>query len=169
MPGVSIATNGLPSSSNRTSTLSRVVPGTSLTIIRGALTSVLMNVLLPTLRRPTIATFISGSVPPSAASSSSRRRQLRDDHVEQHGPIAILHRADAERLARAEPVELVGLHVEVLVVGLVGDQNDRHVHRAQAAGDVLIERQHALAGVDDEQDHVGRVDGQVDLVFDVLA
>jgi hypothetical protein len=74
MPGVSIATNDLPSSSNRTSTLSRVVPGTSLTIIRGALTSVLMNVLLPTLRRPTIATFISG--PPRLAASSQQRRQL---------------------------------------------------------------------------------------------
>ena len=61
MPGVSMATNALPSSSNRTSTLSRVVPGISLTIIRSAWASVLTNVLLPTLRRPTIATFISGS------------------------------------------------------------------------------------------------------------
>ena len=60
-PGVSIAMNDLPSSSNRTSTLSRVVPATSLTIIRSAWASVLTNVLLPTFRRPTIATFIIGS------------------------------------------------------------------------------------------------------------
>ena len=99
MPGVSIATNGLPSSSNRTSTLSRVVPGTSLTIIRSAWTSVLMNVLLPTLRRPTMATFISGS-PLSAASSVERRRQLRDDHVQQHRPVAILQRADRAAACR---------------------------------------------------------------------
>jgi hypothetical protein len=59
--GVSIATNVLPSSSNCTSTLSRVVPGISLTIIRSALASVLTKVLLPTFRRPTIATFIFGS------------------------------------------------------------------------------------------------------------
>ena len=72
-------------------------------------------------------------------------------------------------LPRAEPVEFVGLRVEVLGVGLVGDQNNRHLDGAQAAGDFLIERQHALAGIDDEQDHVGRVDGEVDLVFDVLA
>ncbi len=60
-PGVSMAMNALPSSSKRTSTLSRVVPGTSLTIIRSAWASVLTNVLLPVLRRPTMATFISGS------------------------------------------------------------------------------------------------------------
>ena len=54
-----------------------------------------------------------------------------------------------------------------LVVGLVGDQDDRHVHRAQPAGDVLVERQHAFAGVDDEQNHRGRIDRQIDLVLDV--
>ena len=41
------------------------------------------------------------------------------------------------------------------------------MHRAQPAGNVLVERQHALAGIDDEQNHVGRVDRQVDLLFDV--
>ena len=40
----------------------RVVPATSLTIIRSDSTSVLMNVLLPTFRRPTMANFISGSL-----------------------------------------------------------------------------------------------------------
>ena len=81
-----MAMNALPSSSNRTSTLSRVVPGISLTIIRSAWASVLTNVLLPVLRRPTIATFISGSAPGcvvaspaaaargSCASSSARLR-----------------------------------------------------------------------------------------------
>ena len=59
-PGVSMAMNALPSSSKRTSTLSRVVPGTSLTIIRSAWASVLTSVLLPTFRRPTMATFITG-------------------------------------------------------------------------------------------------------------
>ena len=41
------------------------------------------------------------------------------------------------------------------------------LHRPQPAGHVLVERQHAFARVDDEQNHVGRVDRQVDLVFDV--
>ena len=61
-PGVSMAMNVLPSSSNRTSTLSRVVPGISLTITRSAWVSVLMNVLFPVLRRPQIAIFITGHV-----------------------------------------------------------------------------------------------------------
>ena len=70
----------LPSSSKRTSTLSRVVPGTSLTIIRSAWASVLTNVLLPTLRRPTIATFITGSsarASSSSASAAAARRSRR--------------------------------------------------------------------------------------------
>ena len=89
-PGVSIAMNSLPSSSKRTSTLSRVVPGTSLTIIRSAFASVLTNVLLPTLRRPTIATFITGS---STDCSSGDRRQALHNHLDQLIAIAVGLRA----------------------------------------------------------------------------
>ena len=88
-PGVSMAMNVLPSSSNRTSTLSRVVPGTSLTIIRSALASVLTNVLLPTLRRPTIATFIAGSV--AAAASHHFGGSLAMNRVQQLALAAVLH------------------------------------------------------------------------------
>ena len=77
---MSMAMKVLPSSSKRTSTLSRVVPGTSLTIIRSALASVLTNVLLPTLRRPTMATFISGRRR-LVRFVVERRRQLGHDHV----------------------------------------------------------------------------------------
>ncbi len=80
-PGVSMARNALPSSSKRTSTLSRVVPGTSLTIIRSAWASVLTNVLLPTFRRPTMATFITGSS--TACILRRRRRQALADRVQQ--------------------------------------------------------------------------------------
>src|SRR5947208_2415558 len=66
-PAVSMATNPFPSRSNRTSTLSRVVPATSDTIIRSALARLLMNVLLPTFRRPTMASFRLTSVGRSAA------------------------------------------------------------------------------------------------------
>ena len=59
-PAVSMAMNALPSRSKRTSTLSRVVPGTSLTIMRSLWARQLMKVLLPVLRRPTMASF-SGS------------------------------------------------------------------------------------------------------------
>ena len=55
-----MAMNALPSRSKRTSTLSRVVPGTSLTIMRSLWARLLMNVLLPVLRRPTMASFSAG-------------------------------------------------------------------------------------------------------------
>src|SRR5438270_1621867 len=48
-PAVSMATNTLPSRSKRTSTLSRVVPATSLTIMRSSWARALMKVLLPVL------------------------------------------------------------------------------------------------------------------------
>ena len=85
-----MATNDLPSSSNRTSTLSRVVPGTSLTIIRSAWASVLTNVLLPTLRRPTMATFITGSSTSCSLWLVDLGQPL-DDHVQQHCAAAVLH------------------------------------------------------------------------------
>ncbi len=45
----------------RTSTLSRVVPGTSETITRSAPARLLMKVLLPALRRPTVAIISAAS------------------------------------------------------------------------------------------------------------
>ncbi len=50
---------------------------------------------------------------------------------------------------------------------LVGDEQHRLVDAAQAAGDLLVEGHQAVAGIDDEQDQVGLVDGDVDLAFDV--
>ena len=51
-----------PSRSKRTSTLSRVVPGTSLTMMRSLSARLLMKVLLPVLRRPTMASFTAGHI-----------------------------------------------------------------------------------------------------------
>ena len=64
----------MPSRSKRTSTLSRVVPGTSLTIIRSLSARLLMNVLLPVLRRPTMASFRAGSFGASSTASGGGRR-----------------------------------------------------------------------------------------------
>ena len=52
-------------------------------------------------------------------------------------------------------------------VALVGDADDRLVDGAQPLGDFLVERRQAGAGIDDEQDDVGLVDGDLDLPFDV--
>ena len=76
-PAVSMARNTLPSRSKRTSTLSRVVPGTSLTIMRSLSARQLMNVLLPVLRRPTTASFIAISFGASMLSAAGRRWRMR--------------------------------------------------------------------------------------------
>ena len=167
-PGVSMAMNALPSSSKRTSTLSRVVPGTSLTIIRSAWASVLTNVLLPVLRRPTMATFITGSSATSRSLPSGGGQSL-DDRLQaaRRGcDSAVVLMAD--QLAAAELVELVGLGVELAVVGLVGHADDRHVDVAQPSATSWSSGIRPVAGIDDEQDDVGRVDGRVDLLFDLL-
>ena len=114
-----MARNDLPSSSNRTSTLSRVVPGTSLTIIRSAWASVFTNVLLPVLRRPTMATFIVGSAcavlrPPSTSGS---RSTIRSSSKSRLRFCMVLVQTS---LAAAQLVEFVGLRIELRVVGLVG-------------------------------------------------
>ncbi len=57
---MSIRTTASPSFSSRTSTLSRVVPGTSLTIMRSSRRSTFTSDDLPTFTRPTIAIFTSG-------------------------------------------------------------------------------------------------------------
>ena len=59
----------------RTSTLSRVVPGVSLTITRSCPARALMKVLLPVFRLPTMASFITGSSGASALSPTSCSRR----------------------------------------------------------------------------------------------
>ena len=65
-----------------------------------------------------------------------------------------LNFANAHSPLLAFLVLLVGLQIEPLIVCFVRDQNNRHVDRTQPAGDILIERQHTLARIDDEQNHV---------------
>ena len=78
-----------------------------------------MNVLLPTLRRPTMASL-------SATSPGGRlagvRRQFRKDRVEQLGLAALLLGADRNRFAVAELEELADLLTELFRVGLVRDE-----------------------------------------------
>ena len=72
MPAVSTRTSGCPSSSTAVSIGSRVVPGTSDTIIRSDPKTLFTKVDLPVFGRPTIATRGAPiSVSASSASSSS--------------------------------------------------------------------------------------------------
>ena len=74
MPAVSTSTSGWPSSSMAVSIGSRVVPGTSDTIIRSEPKTRFTKVDLPVFGRPTIATRgAPSSVSASSAISSSVR------------------------------------------------------------------------------------------------
>ncbi len=110
-PAVSIARNGRPSSSNRTSTESRVVPGRSETIIRSAWARVLMKVDLPVFGRPTTAIFITAS----AGLAVSDVGQPLVDQLEELVLVAVLMGRDGDRLAPAELVEFAasGVHLGV--------------------------------------------------------
>ena len=93
-----------PSRSSTVSIESRVVPGTSETIVRSAPISALKSDDLPTFGRPRIATRI--------ASSPTRRPRLaavlepRDDLVEQVAGAVAVHARERDRVAEPEPVEL---------------------------------------------------------------
>ena len=103
-----MAMNALPSSSKRTSTLSRVVPGTSLTIIRSAWASVLTSVLLPDVaaaddrhlhhRLVGVRLVLGG-----------RLGQPLDDRVEQFAALPRFSFVLTRTIFRAQAIELVGL------------------------------------------------------------
>ncbi len=90
----------------------------------------------------------------------------------QHGLDQLIHaafflRAGGEHLA-AHAVELVGLTVQSGMIGLVGHADHGHLHISQPLVHLAVQRHHALAGIDDEEDHRGRIDGRVDLLLDLL-
>ena len=134
-----------------TSTVSRVVPGSSLTITRSSRTSRLTSDDLPTFGRPTMAI---------AVSSVAKRRflpgngQAREDLVQQlRDAVAMLGR-HFDHGIEAHLKELEGAVPGPLVVRLVDGQNRRPPERADPLGDLLIARDQPLAAVDDEHDQV---------------
>ena len=159
-----MARNDLPSISNRTSTLSRVVPGTSLTIIRSAWINVLMKVLLPTLRRPTKRDlhFRFGQ-----RLVRGRLRQQCEDLLQQCVLVAILMRADLDQLMASQAVKLVRLRVQLRIIRLVGQTQNRFVDPSQPFGHRVIQGRDTRSRVDHEQQQVGRIDGDRNLGFDL--
>ena len=128
--------------------LSRVVPGTSETITRSASARLLMNVLLPTLRRPTMASFsadFAGRRPRRCPAGSFARMASNSSVLAE-----LLIGADGERLAVAQPEELADLLGEFLGIGLVRDEDDRLLYRAEPIRDLLVERHDPFADIDDE-------------------
>ena len=94
------------------------------------------------------------------------RRQRPDDRVEQvAGPAAVRCR-DGIGLVPTEGMELGGLDLALLVVGLVDRDDHRRRGAAQQLGRLEIGGRHADRGIDDEHDHVGLGDGQPCLLLD---
>ena len=77
-------------------------------------------------------------------------------------------RTAGQQFATTEPIELVRLRIQRLGVRLVGDTQHRLIDVAQPLGDFLIQGSESGAGVDDEQDHIRRLDARGDLIFDLL-
>ena len=71
---------------------------------------------------------------------------------------------DGENLVESEGRKLARAEVRAVVVHLVDGDEDRLVGGAEAVGHFLVQGHDPLLHVDDEDDHVGRLDGQTDLV-----
>ena len=93
-------------------------------------------------------------------------RERPDDRVEQVAGAAAMGRGDRVGLLPAEPVELGAFELELLVVGLVDDDDHRRGRTAQDARRLEVGRGHPGHRVDHEQDRVGLGDGQAGLLLD---
>lgn len=90
-------------------------------------------------------------------------RQHLHDLVEQVGDTATVDRRDGVGLAEAEVPQRGGLGLLAGVVDLVRDEEHGLAGLAQQAHDVLVGRGRPDHRIDDEQHHVGEVDGDLGL------
>ena len=146
--------------------MSRVVPGISLTIDRSSRSKRLSSDDLPTLGRPTIATFVSSST--SEAALSCARRQPARDFVQQIADALAVLGGDFHDRLEPQLVELERPSPGALVVGLVDRQDDRRGDHSQSRGNLLVGRDQPLASVDHEHDHIGRLERPPALLHDEL-
>ena len=140
---------------------SRVVPGRSLTMVRGSPMTALKSDDLPALGRPTMTTG-SGSSESLVRAGVARRAEMGDllhDEVQQVAGAGAVQRRDRHRLADAELVE-VGVDGDAgRVVELVGHEQDGYAHAAQHLGDLVVAGQRPAARVDHEEHQVGVLHG----------
>ena len=101
-----------------------------------------MNVLLPTLRRPTIASLSSGSAAERRALGRfdlGRRRQMLDDRRQKLFAVAVGLHAGHDQRPLAQPAELVDLGVGAGRIAFVDDEQLRLVDPPQALGHLQVE------------------------------
>ncbi len=73
-------------------------------------------------------------------------------------------RADGDRIAQAQRVELHRVRATPIVVSLVGDQDDRLLSPAQHVGHFLVADCKTCFGIHQEDHHLGFSDGNLRLV-----
>ena len=93
-------------------------------------------------------------------------RQPGQDRLDERFAVAVLPRAHDQRLAEAERRELMGVVVELGVVGLVGNEQDRHADFTDADGHLVVGRHEALANIDDEENDRRLGEARLDLCVD---
>ena len=92
--------------------------------------------------------------------------EVLDQGIEEVARATAGDTGNGDRIAQAEGIELgEGVHLGT-VVDLVGRQHHGLGTLAQHLGHVLVHGGEAFAGVDEEEDDVGLVDGQGDLLAD---
>ena len=71
---------------------------------------------------------------------------------------------NGERLTHAQRPEVINLRLQVGVVNLVGNQNDRLLHAAQHAHNLLIRGGHAHAGIHHQDHNIGLLHRNLGLI-----
>ncbi len=93
---------------------------------------------------------------------------LLDNLVEQVSRAGTVDGRDGERLPESEGVELgLGIHALVVVV-LVGHDDDRFGGAAQDVGNVVVKVGNAVLDVHDKEDDIGLLDGELYLLVDLF-
>ena len=93
-------------------------------------------------------------------------RQPCQDRLDERLAVAVLPRTHDQRLAEAERGELMGVVVELGVVGFVGNEQDRHADFSHADSNLTVGRHDPLPDIDDKQ-HDRRLDeARLDLGVD---
>ena len=160
---MSTSTNVRPPRSSIVSIVSRVVPGTSATIVRSSPTSLLKSDDLPTFGRPRIATRIASS----GRGPRGLDRQAVEDLVEQVAGVRAVQARDRERVAEAERVELEG---EVVWPGssiLFASTSTCFFAPRRISASSSSPGRDALPRVDDEEHEVGLADRGARLLGDL--
>ena len=168
MPAVSTMRTFLRCQARTLSTGSRVVPGTSDTIIRSSRNRRLTSDDFPALGRPTMATASSaGACPPwrssssvgAAASGDARAGSRRIDLVHQVADTPSVLGAHLDHGIEAQAIEVERSGFGALVVGLVDGQQHRPAGAAGGPGNLLVAGDQAGPAVDHEDDEIGGLEG----------